>query len=442
MKILSIGGGAREHAIVKALAGSDAEVYAVMGNKNPGIARLCKEFILVKETQIEKVVEYARSKSIELAVVGPEAPLGEGIVNELERQGIKVASPTKEAAEIEISKEFMRNLMRRYKIPGLVEYGVFSDLKKARKFIESLNGEVVIKPVGLTGGKGVKIVGEQLRDGDDALMYAKKVIENKIGGSAKVVIERRVEGEEFTLQAFCDGRVAIPMPAVQDHKRAFEGDKGPNTGGMGSYSQEDFLLPFLERDEYEESAHIVQKIVDVLRRVGRPYKGIFYGQFMLTAEGAKIIECNARFGDPEAMNVLPLLESDFVDICWSTVDGTLSSKRIKFSKKATVCKYAVPRGYGIKPLANAEVIVDEKEIEKEGAELFYASVNERDGKLYTTTSRALATVGFGDTVEEAEEVAERGIRHVGGEIFVRHDIGKREAIERKVRHMNRLRGIT
>ena len=436
MKILLVGGGAREHAIAKALKKGDVKLFACMHNKNPGIAKLCEDFYLVKETDVEKVVDYARRKNIELCVVGPEAPLEKGVGNELEKNGIKAVAPTKNAAEIETSKSFMRDLMKKYDIPGYVRYNVFEDVNDAKDFVESM-GEVVVKPVGLTGGKGVKIVGEQLKDTNDALDYVKEIIENKIGGVPKVVIEEKIVGEEFTLQGFCDGKKIVPMPAVQDHKRAFENDEGPNTGGMGSYSQEDGLLPFLNKNEYENAVNIMQKIVEAMKKEGRGYKGILYGQFMLSKAGPKVIECNARFGDPEAMNVLPLLESNFVEICNRIVDGGL--KNASFMKKATVCKYVVPKGYGIKPMADRELTVDEKNVEKEGAELFYASVNERDGKIYTTTSRALGVVGIAHSIEEAEVIAEKGLRHVSGEIYVRHDIGKKDYIEKKVKRMKRIR---
>jgi len=436
MKTLLVGGGAREHAIAKALKKGDVTLFACMHNKNPGIAKLCEDFRMVKETDVEKVVDYARRKNIELCVVGPEAPLEKGVGDELEKNGIKTVGPTKNAAEIETSKSFMRNLMKKHNIPGDVECKVFDNADDAKDFVEKM-GDVVVKPVGLTGGKGVKIVGEQLKDSDDALNYAKEIIKNKIGGIPKVVVEEKIVGEEFTLQGFCDGKKIVPMPAVQDNKRAFENDEGPNTGGMGSYSQEDGLLPFLKKNEYDVAVDIMQKIIWAMKKEGREYKGILYGQFMLSKAGPRVIECNARFGDPEAMNVLPLLESDFVEVCNRIVDGKLSNA--SFMKKATVCKYVVPKGYGVKSMADRVLTVDEKKIEKEGAELFYASVNERDGKIYTTTSRALGVLGVADSIEKAEVIAENGLKHISGEIYVRHDIGKKDYIEKKVKRMEGIR---
>jgi phosphoribosylamine--glycine ligase len=265
-------------------------------------------------------------------------------------------------------------------------------------------------------------------------------VEKKIGGSSSFVIEEKMVGEELTLQAFCDGKNLAPMPAVQDHKRAYEGDIGPNTGGMGSYSQENGLLPFLTKEEYDECVRIMQSIIDAMAKEGTPYKGVLYGQFILTKEGPKVIECNARFGDPEAMNVLPLLTSNFAEICRGIIDGTLPSKEIKFQSMATVCKYIVPMGYGVKSLVGEKVEVDERKIEKSGAELFYASVNKQNDDIYTTSSRSLAVVGIDDNIFEAERIAEKALSHVKGNVFMRHDIGKRDLIEKRIKHMKELRG--
>ncbi|MCD6331220.1 MAG: phosphoribosylamine--glycine ligase [Thermoplasmata archaeon] len=441
MRVLVIGGGAREHAICKAVCDSGGELYSVMKNLNPGIKRLAKDYFIHNEMDAEKVLEYALKKKIELAIIGPEAPEEAGVTNVLEENGIKVASPSKEAAEIETSKEFMRNLMEKYKIKGSVKCRVFSDAEMAREFIEMLDGEVAIKPIGLTGGKGVKVAGDHFNSIEEAVEYAKEVIEKKIGGHSKVLIEEKVVGEEFTLQAFCDGNAIYPMPAVQDHKRLLPGDKGPNTGGMGSYSHKSGILPFMTPDDYEEAATILQKIVEALKKEGRKYKGVIYGQFMLTADGVKVIEINARFGDPEAMNVLPLLKTNFLEICMAMVEGNLSNKKISFENKSTVCKYVVPEGYGIKPIAGKEIRVNEEKIKGKGGLLFYASVNEKNGKIYTTTSRSLAVVGIAEEIEDAEKICEECLKFVEGEhIFIRHDIGKKELIEKRIRHMEMLRG--
>ncbi len=440
MKVLSVGGGGGEHAIVKTLAKSGAEIYAAMGNKNPGIVRASRGFKLVKDTDVENVVKFAAESAVEMAVIGPEAPLEIGLVDALVKEGIGCVGPTKDAARIETSKAFMRGLMSKYKVSGNIEFCTFYDFEGAKEYVLDAEMEVAVKPVGLTGGKGVKMQGEHLKDKEEVIRYVKEIFDNKIGGGG-VVLEERLEGEEFTLQAFCDGRTVVPMPLVQDHKRAFEGDNGPNTGGMGSYSMEDHILPFMTKKELDQAMDIMRKVVGAMARDGCPYVGILYGQFMLTRIGPKVIEFNARFGDPEAMNVLPVLESDFVGICEDIVAGKLSPSKVKFESKATVCKYVVPEGYGTKSKSGHEIRVDEEGVMNEGAHLFYANVNEENGRILTTSSRSIAVVGLEATVEKAEKACERGLRHVSGDaIYVRHDVGKRELIQKRIEHMKRIRG--
>jgi phosphoribosylamine--glycine ligase len=438
-KVLVVGGGGREHAIVKALARSDTRIYAAMKNKNPGIARLSASFTLVKETDVEKVLVMAEEESVELAVIGPEAPLEAGLSDTLEKHGIGCVGPSRAAARIETNKEFARSLMEKHRIPGNIRFASFDNLADASSYVKDADHELAVKPIGLTGGKGVKIQGEHLATKEDVIRYVAEVFEKKIGG-AGVVLEERLKGEEFTLQAFCDGgRVAL-MPLVQDHKRAYEGDVGPNTGGMGSYSAQDHLLPFVERKDVEAAGETMRRTVAALEDEGSPYRGVLYGQFMLTAQGPKVIEFNARFGDPEAMNVLPLLDSEFLEVCEGIVSGNLSPSKVRFAHKATVCKYVVPEGYGTESKAGHEIKVDERAIDKEGAELFYAAVNEENGRVLTGTSRAVAVVGIDETIEKAEQMCERSLKYVSGDaIYVRHDIGKRAIIEKKVERMNALR---
>ncbi len=442
MNVLVIGGGAREHAICDAVSRSkNVNLYSVMKNLNPGIERMAVDYLLEKETNVDRVVEYAKKKNIDLVLIGPEAPLELGLADELTKNGISTCAPTRDAARIETDKEWMRNLVEKHKIPGQLKYGSFSEVEKAKEFIEELNGEVAIKPIGLTGGKGVKVAGDHFNGIDEALSYVKEVIDNKIGGAAKVLIEEKAVGEEFTLQAFSDGSNIVTLPAVQDHKRLLPGDRGPNTGGMGSYSCANGLLPFLSQSNYEDGVSILQNIVDALNKEGCKYTGPIYGQFILTSEGAKIIEVNARFGDPENMNVLPLLKTDFIELCNYMIDGTLSDKKIQFQEKSTVCKYVVPEGYGIKSMIGEKIQVGEEFVKDTGAKLFYASVNKKNDDIFTTSSRSLAVVGIADELSDAEEICEKALTHVKGDhIFIRHDIGTKDLIEKRIDHMNELRG--
>lgn len=442
MNVLVVGGGAREHVICEAIIQSkNVNLYSVMKNLNPGIEKMAVDYLLEKETNIDRVVEYAKDKKIDLVLIGPEAPLELGLVNALQKQDIKACAPTKEAARIETDKEWMRNLLKKYNISGQLKYETFTDTKKAREFIEALNVEVAIKPIGLTGGKGVQVSGDHFNGIDEAMKYVKDVIDNKIGGTAKVLVEEKAVGEEFTVQAFSDGGHILTLPAVQDHKRLLPGDKGVNTGGMGSYSCSNGLLPFLCRKDYDQGVRILRQIIDALDKEGCTYIGPIYGQFMLTVDGAKIIEINARFGDPENMNVLPLLKTDFIEICNAMLKGELREKKLDVEKKSTVCKYVVPEGYGVKSMVGEKITVNENPIIDSGAKLFYASVDKKNSDIFTSSSRSLAVVGIADELENAEKICEKALTYVKGDhIFIRHDIGTKDLIEKRIDHMKELRG--
>ncbi len=431
MKVLLIGGGGREHAIAESIARSvkHPELFAAMSKKNPGIASLCKDFLLVKETDPE-VVDFALKNKIELAIIGPEAPLAAGISDMLWEAGIPVVGPRRLAAQIEFDKAWTREFMEKYGISGCPRFRVFRRGESGTdEFIDEL-GDVVIKPAGLTGGKGVHVMGDHF-DIEGAKKYTREILKND-----DLVIEERLVGEEFTVQAFVDGRTLAFAPSVQDHKRAFEGDKGPNTGGMGSYSDSKEILPFMNASDYSEAKKIMKDTVNAItKETGIPYQGILYGQFMATAKGISVIEFNARFGDPEAMNVLPLLENDFLDVCSNIVSGTLDKISVEFKKKATVCKYAVPSGYPENPVKDSVVEIGDMK----DSFLFYSSVYEKDNKIFTTGSRALAVLGIADTIEDAEKKARAGISHLKGALHSRRDIGTNELIMKRIQHMKELR---
>ncbi|MCE5213743.1 MAG: phosphoribosylamine--glycine ligase [Methanobacterium sp.] len=438
MKILVVGTGAREHAICQAaIKDEETELYSIMSNQNPGIARI-SQFKIASENDIPTVKRFALDNKVEMAIIGPEAPLEKGIVDSLEEAGIACVGPTREAARIETDKAFMRDLFENHNINGSLVYKVFDKAPEAANFIDDFNQDVVVKPIGLTGGKGVKIVGEQLKDAEEAKKYAKEVIDTKMGGYAGVVIEERAIGEEYTVQAFVDGKNIASMPVVQDHPYAYEGDQGPITGGMGSYSDIDGLLPFLDKKYCDESVKIMKDTVKAINKEVGPYRGFLYGQFMLCKDGPKLIEYNARFGDPEAMNVLPIMQTNFMDICQGIIGGTL--KGAKFAKKATVCKYIVPKGYPGNAVPNQIIEVDEENISENNSLVYYAAVNQKDNKIYTSSSRALALVSVGETISEAEEVCEASTKHVKGDVYHRKDVGTGELIEKRIKHMQDILG--
>ena len=423
MKVLVVGTGAREHAIADGLK-DDVALYVYMSKVNPGMSKIA-EYKQGDEGEVEKVAEYAVENDIDIAFIGPEAPLGKGIVDELEKNGIKCVGPTQSAARIETDKSFMRKLFEDYEIEGSLVYKVFDNSEDVSKFLDEFDRDVVVKPVGLTGGKGVKIVGDHLKDNEEAKEYSCEVIDNVMGGFAQVIIEERLIGEEFTIQAFCDGEHLAPMPAAQDHPHAFEGDVGAITGGMGSYS-----------DVGGKAVEIMQATIEAIAKEAEPYKGILYGQFMLTANGPKLIEYNARFGDPEAMNVLPLLKTPLIDVCQAIVDGTLDN--VEFEDKASVCKYIVPDGYPETQYAGELIEVDEQAIEEMGAKVFYAAVSAEDDGIHLSGSRALGIVASGDSIEEAEKIAEKACEFVKGNVYHRRDVGTTELVNKRVEHMKEI----
>jgi phosphoribosylamine--glycine ligase len=445
--ILLVGSGAREHAIAESIIRSEkTQLFSVMSGLNPGIIKVSKKYTVGRITDIDFVTEFAIQNRIDIAIVGPEAPLVSGVVDSLEDKGIRCVGPRKTLALIEGDKAFCRELMRKYSIRGLPYFKVFSNTGEAIDFVDSI-GEAVIKPAGLTGGKGVQIVGEHIKTREEAKHYIQRILYQKPGGFGKVVIEERLNGEEYTLQAFVDGKNVRPMPCVQDHKRAYEGDIGPNTGGMGSYSDKNHLLPFLTREEFDESVEIMKITVSALKKeLGAPYKGILYGQFLLgrgnvTKDfGVRVVEFNARFGDPENMNVLPLLseDTDPLELYYGIADGNISTS-VKFEKKATVCKYLVPAAYPENVKPGDLIVVDEKAISRDGARAFYASVDMIDDRLVTTTSRTLAVTGFAETISEAEQISEKATTHVKGNLRHRKDIGTVELIRKRIEHVRKLR---
>ncbi|MFW6384603.1 MAG: phosphoribosylamine--glycine ligase [Halodesulfurarchaeum sp.] len=421
--VLLVGGGGREHAIARALA--DTTLYACAGNRNPGIVSIADGFEPLDETDPAAVTDYATSVGTTLAIIGPEAPLQAGVVDALEEAGIYAFGPRAADARIETDKAFQRQFMAENDLPGTPEFAVFDDVDAACGYIDDFDGDVAVKPTGLTGGKGVRVTGDQLGK-DEAKTYVRE------SGYEEWVIEERLMGEEFTLQAFvADGDLRV-TPAVQDHKRAFEGDEGPNTGGMGSYSDAEFILPFMQQSEFDQAVEILERTVEALPA----YRGILYGQFMLTADGPMVVEFNARFGDPEAMNTLPVLETPLVDVLVAARDGD-TLPELEFSPKATVCKYAVPDGYPTDPQAGAEVTLSESSVGD--AILFYASVDARDDGIFATTSRSFAVVGVADTIAAAESIAGAALEDVGDGFRIREDIGKASLVQQRIDHMDDIR---
>lgn len=436
MNILIIGSGAREHAIAAALHRSPQQphIFCCGTSLNPGIKQMAFDYWVGDITDVESIVKIAKDWQIALAIIGPESPLEKGLADALWQASIPTIGPKKQLAQIETSKGFARDLMQKYQIPGLPRYRIFHDSTDVKTFLHELGeGHYVVKANGLMGGKGVKVAGDHLHSIEEAIVYCNEILQS----GQSFVIEEKLIGQEFSFMCFCDGNHVMPMPIVQDHKRAFVDDKGPNTGGMGSYSDANHRLPFLTDDDVKQAMHINEAVVNALsKELNDKYIGILYGSFIATRNGIEVIEFNARFGDPEALNVLTILESDFVATCQALVMGSLTKEMVQFSNQATVCKYAVPKGYPDAPIRNVPIDISAV---KNKARLYLASVNAVNGKILASGSRTAAYVGVANSISAAEEIAEKEIRGIDGPLFHREDIGTERLIQRRVDQMRELR---
>ncbi len=434
MKVLLVGNGAREHIMATKIMESPKceALFVYTSGVNPGIKKLAEDYKVGSLSDMEALKSFAKKVSPDIAVIGPENPIADGAVDELESIGIPSASPFKELGQLESSKSFTRELLTKYNIAGNPHFKTFTDEEGMMEYAKEL-GQIVVKADGLHGGKGVHVMGDHFDTIEEGIELAKKAIET----DGRVVIEEKLIGQEFSMMSFVDGEHVVDMPPIQDHKRAFEGDTGPNTGGMGTYNYPG-NLPFLTEKDLSDAHEMNVKVARALKEeLGKPFKGIMYGGFIAVKDGIRLIEYNVRLGDPEAMNALTLLESDYVDILKATIDGNLDEIDVRFAKKATVCKYAVPEGYPVSPVKGVPFTVREL---PEGVSMYFASVNEENGKLIMGGSRTIAFVGMADSIEEAEKLAQMGVESVDGPVFYRKDIGTKELIQKRVDMMKELRG--
>lgn len=422
MNILILGSGGREHALLWKLAQSPeaTKLYAVPGN--PGMAELA-ECVAGSIEDNASVVKLAQEKKIDLVVVGPEVPLTNGVVDALRAAGIKAFGPTKAAAELEGSKSFSKDIMKKYGIPT-AKYEVFTDADAARAYIEKEGAPIVIKADGLAAGKGV-IVAETKEQALDAVH---EIMDDAAFGKAgsRVVIEAFMEGEEASLLAFTDGKTIRPMVSSQDHKRAYDGDKGPNTGGMGTYAP----APVMTKDMVEQATEkILKPMIAAMAKEGRPYQGCLYAGLMITEEGPKVVEFNARFGDPETQVILPLLRGDLVKIMQACVDGTLDTAAVDWEDGAAVCVVMASGGYP-RSYKKGYAIDGLKKAESLGTFVFHAGTAKKDGKVVTSGGRVLGVTARGGGIKEATEKAYKGVEAIRfTDEFHRKDIAHR-ALER------------
>ena len=416
MKVLVVGGGGREHSLAWKLSQSSLvdKIYAAPGNG--GIEEIA-ECIDMKATDIDKITKFA--KNVDLVVVGPEAPLAEGIANCLPKG--KVFGPTREAATIEADKSFAKNLMKKMDIPT-ADFKIFNNKEDAILFLETSKYPIVIKASGLAAGKGCFVV----KDKEEGFSVIEKVMEERILGDAgnKVVIEEYLEGEEASLLAFTDGKDFVPMIPSQDHKRLESGDQGPNTGGMGAYAP----IPFISEDDVGKMIErIFEPIVHGLKNEGTIYKGVLYAGLIFTEEGPKVLEFNCRFGDPENQAIMPLLESDLMEPILATIDESLKQISLKWNQGYATCVVIASGGYPgkyekgkeIKGLENVKDVI-----------VFHAGTKKEDNKFFTNGGRVLGVTGRGTSLSNSIEKTYKEIAKIHFDnMYYRDDIGRKHATD-------------
>ena len=420
MKVLIVGSGGREHAIAWKVAQSSKvdKIYCAPGNA--GIAEYA-ECVDIAAMEFDKLVAFAKEKEIDLTVIGMDDPLVGGVVDAFEAEGLRVFGPRKNAAILEGSKAFSKDLMKKYHIPTAA-YETFSDPEAAEKYLETAKFPIVLKADGLALGKGVLICQtlEEAKEGVKTLMMDKKF------GSAgdEIVIEEFMTGREVSVLSFVDGNIVKIMSSAQDHKRAKDGDQGLNTGGMGTFSPSPFYTK--EVDEFCKK-YIYQATVDAMKAEGRPFKGVIFFGLMLTPDGPKVLEYNARFGDPEAQVVLPRLENDIVDVFEACIDGTLDQVDLKFDNdRATVCVILASDGYPVEYKKGFPIEGLEKFKGKDDYYVFHSGTKfNENGQIVTNGGRVLGVTATGKDLKEARKKAYEATEWISFENkYMRHDIGK------------------
>ncbi|HEX9020793.1 MAG TPA: phosphoribosylamine--glycine ligase, partial [Nitrospirota bacterium] len=401
MKVLVVGGGGREHALVWKVSQSPkvTKIYAAPGNA--GIAGIA-ECAPVKADDIPGLLAFAKSRAIDLTIVGPEGPLSMGIVDEFTGAGLRIFGPSGKAAEIEASKRFSKDLMKKYHIPT-AEYGVFTDKAAAEAYVREKGAPIVVKADGLAAGKGV-VVAETV---DEALKAIDLIMSHKAYGAAgdRVVIEECLKGEEASFMAFSDGKTVAPMASSQDHKRVFDADRGPNTGGMGAYSPAPIVTEKLVRKVMDT---IMVPTVRAMEKEGRLFKGVLYAGLMIHGGEAKVLEFNARFGDPETQPVMARLDTDLIEIIEAILDGRLEKLDIKWKPESAVCVVMASGGYPGNYEKGKEIKGLEKAAGRRGVMVFHSGTAFKDGKVVTDGGRVLGVTGLGPVVAAAIDTAYAG----------------------------------
>jgi phosphoribosylamine--glycine ligase len=417
MKVLLVGSGGREHAIVWKLKQSPKidKIYCAPGNAGISKDAQC---VPIGAMEIDKLVEFAKNEGIDFTIIGMDDPLVAGVVDAFEKENLRVFGPRKNAAIIEGSKAFSKDLMKKYGIPT-AKYEVFEEYDKAKEYVLSQEMPIVIKADGLALGKGVLIC----QSHEEAVAALDEImVDKKFGASgSKVVVEEFLTGPEVSVLSFCDGKTVVPMVSAQDHKRAYDNDEGLNTGGMGTFSPSRIYTPEINEECMKT---IFMPTVEAMAKEGREFKGVLYFGLMLTKDGMKVIEYNARFGDPETQVILPRLKTDLLEIMEACVDGTLDKMNIEWYDNAAVCVVLASGGYPVSYEKGFEITGLESVEDSSDIVVFHAGTALKDGKFVTNGGRVLGVTGIGKDLDEAIKIAYEGADKIDFEKkHFRHDIG-------------------
>ncbi len=420
MKVLLVGSGGREHALAWAISKSPKCEKLYCAPANAGIAA-CAESVNIGAEDIDALVAFAKENNIDLVVGGPEAPLVLGLADKMLEIGIPTFGPNKAAAQLEGSKGFMKDVVAKYGVPTAA-YGRFTDFAAAKKFIEDTPSKVVVKTDGLAAGKGVIMCEGK----EDAIAAAKGMLEEASFGTAgaEIVIEEFLDGEELSYFAIADGKSILPLTSAQDHKRAYDGDQGPNTGGMGAYSPAHLMTPEIEAKIIKD---IIEPTVEGMNKDGIPFTGVLFAGIMVVNGEPKLLEYNIRFGDPECQPIMMRLEDDLLDILYAAATGTLNTiKDVKWSNDTTLCIVMAAQGYPGSYEKNTPINNLEEASQTEGVQIFHAGTAEKDGQILSTGGRVLGITAKGQSVEQAQKRAYAAIEKIEWEKgFCRTDIGWR-----------------
>lgn len=419
MKILVVGSGGREHTLIWKIKQSKCplKIYALPGNGGIGEIAEC---IKIKPEDINRILEFAQEIKPDLTLIGPEAPLSMGIVDEFKKRGFKIFGPTQKASQIESSKIFAKELMRKYNIPS-PDFTTFDNPNAAKFYIEKKSCPLVIKADGLAAGKGVMVTSQK----EEALSFVEKIMEEKIFGKSgeRIIIEECLYGEEFSFMCFADGERVLPMVQAQDYKRVFDNDEGPNTGGMGCYSP----VPIVSKEVYDFSLEkIIIPTLKALKKEDILYQGVLYGGLILTAKGPKVLEFNCRFGDPETQVVLPRMKTDLIEVIEGVIKGELEKVKIEWSEDVAVCVVTASRGYP-GDYEKGKVITGLEEVDKlDKVLIFHAGTDKINGKWTTTGGRVLGVTALGCDFNDAINIVYNAVGKINFEgMHYRKDIGQR-----------------